>query len=314
LKTLIRKICSLPFWNLFLKKKRFVFLFHDISEKSEIAFSEHYSTSPESFYDQIVFLKKHFNIITIHDITDPNLPQSTRPYASITFDDGFYSVYTKAFPLLKEHNIPFTVFVNKSAVLQNHLWFSKLLKRNESLSDFHKFYDLYIDKDKISFDQFYRNPFQGLNFIDFDLLSEQEYTMSSNERTFCEIHELNEMLTSGLLTLGSHTKNHYALSKCNNQVLSSEINENAAFLENKFNAELLYFAIPFGKKDHYDKRMIDSCIKAGHKYVFTTNPIPFSGKHLNSDCVILPRISILSESPGELRFLINRSIFKKIDL
>jgi peptidoglycan/xylan/chitin deacetylase (PgdA/CDA1 family) len=314
LKTVIKKIVSFPFWNLFLKKKRFVFLFHDISEKKEIAFSEHYSTSPESFNDQIVFLKKQFNIVTIHDITDPNLPQSTRPYATITFDDGFYSVYSKAYPFLKEHKIPFTIFVNKSAVLQNHLWFSELLKKNESPSAFHKSYDLYVDKDKISFDQFCRNLFQGLNFIDFDLLSKQECNTSNDEKVFCGILELNEMVSSGLLTLGSHTKNHYTLSKCNNQVLSSEILENATFLKDEFNMESSHFAIPFGKKEHYDQRMIDPCIKAGHKYVFTTNPIPFSRTQLNSDYVILPRISILNEKPGELRFLINRSIFKKIDL
>ena len=314
MKTLLKKIVSFPFWKIFLKKKRFVFLFHDISEKNEVFFSEHYSTYPESFYNQIVFLKKQFNIVTIHDITDPNLPQSTRPYTAITFDDGFYSVYSKAYPFLKEHKIPFTIFVNKSAFLQDHLWFLELLTKKQTSSEIQKFYNLYVDNDKITFDKFLRNPIQGFNFIDFDLLSKQGINTSNSEKTFCGIHELNEMLSSGLLTLGSHTKNHYTLSKCNDTVLSREIFDNVTFFKDKFNTEFLYFAIPFGKKDHYDQRTIDMCSKAGHKYIFTTNPIPFSRRQLNSDCIILPRISILNERPRELWYLINRNIFKKIDL
>lgn len=39
---------------------------------------------------------------------------------SITFDDGYESIYTHAFPLLKAKKLPFTIFVNPLAIDQKH--------------------------------------------------------------------------------------------------------------------------------------------------------------------------------------------------
>ncbi|WP_317929984.1 polysaccharide deacetylase family protein [Halioxenophilus sp. WMMB6] len=47
---------------------------------------------------------------------DARLDNPTSKLAAITFDDGYKSVLTNAAPLLKRHDLPFTVFVNPSLV------------------------------------------------------------------------------------------------------------------------------------------------------------------------------------------------------
>ena len=45
------------------------------------------------------------------------LPERT---VTITFDDAYLSIYTNAFPILREHGFPFTIFVTPTPVDKNY--------------------------------------------------------------------------------------------------------------------------------------------------------------------------------------------------
>lgn len=74
-----------------------------------------YHTVPESekFKTQLLFLKKHYHIISIIDLKESLFHKKTLPKRSvlITFDDGDFSVYDKGLPLLKQLNIPSVLFI-----------------------------------------------------------------------------------------------------------------------------------------------------------------------------------------------------------
>ena len=80
------------------------------------------STSPEDFRRHMDYLADNgFTILPLEEIiasvrTGEALPDYT---AAITFDDGYLSVYTEAFPLLAERNWPFTVFVTTGLLESN---------------------------------------------------------------------------------------------------------------------------------------------------------------------------------------------------
>ncbi|MEL6227833.1 MAG: polysaccharide deacetylase family protein, partial [Pseudomonadota bacterium] len=38
-------------------------------------------------------------------------PEGARPFACFTFDDGYRDNFTYAYPVLKRHNVPFTIYV-----------------------------------------------------------------------------------------------------------------------------------------------------------------------------------------------------------
>jgi len=74
--------------------------------------------TPEMFDAQLSFLARHYNVISLarllqHLNSGNSLPART---VAITFDDGWRDNYTYAFPLLKKHNLPATVFLTANYV------------------------------------------------------------------------------------------------------------------------------------------------------------------------------------------------------
>jgi len=62
--------------------------------------------------------KNNYNVVPIEEIIDAfknknDLPEKT---IGLTIDDAFLSIYKKAWPILKEKNLPFTIFVSTGAV------------------------------------------------------------------------------------------------------------------------------------------------------------------------------------------------------
>jgi peptidoglycan/xylan/chitin deacetylase (PgdA/CDA1 family) len=88
-----------------------VLQYHHVSEETPASTS----TSPERFAMHLDYLAESgFEVVPLNDLVDAlragqPLPDKT---ASITFDDGYISIYDTAWPLLKEKGWPFTVFIN----------------------------------------------------------------------------------------------------------------------------------------------------------------------------------------------------------
>lgn len=85
------------------------------------------SISPEDFQRHMDYLSENnFNILPLEQILNSlqngeQLPEYT---AAITFDDGYLSVYTEAFPVLKARNWPFTIFVTTGLLESNQQLYS----------------------------------------------------------------------------------------------------------------------------------------------------------------------------------------------
>ncbi len=72
------------------------------------------SVSPENFRRHMNYLAdKKFNVIPLATLVDAlkNHRQLPKKTVAITFDDAYVSIYTEAFPILRQHGFPFTIFV-----------------------------------------------------------------------------------------------------------------------------------------------------------------------------------------------------------
>ncbi len=92
-----------------------VLLYHKFGESS----SPSTSIPVDTFESQLAYLKdNNYNVISIDKLV--KLIKKQRPIPPktlvITIDDGYRSVYTKAFPLLKKYGFPFTVFLYMEAI------------------------------------------------------------------------------------------------------------------------------------------------------------------------------------------------------
>ena len=151
LKNYAKRLISGSLGFSFSKKQRFVFLFHDISEPSEVQYSEQYSTPVNNFYQLVDSLNKKFELVDIDTVHSVDYKGKTgKPLATITFDDGFYSVYKRAYPYLLDMNIPFTLFINKQSIIENQIWFTNLVLNKNNNDYWEKFYNEVIDKSKVS--------------------------------------------------------------------------------------------------------------------------------------------------------------------
>jgi peptidoglycan/xylan/chitin deacetylase (PgdA/CDA1 family) len=102
--------------------KRFVFLYHDVSDADAPQHSPLYSTQVDKFKSQVDFIARHFKLVSLEEVVANGSAQKQR-LASITFDDGFLSVKDEALRYLAARGVPFTVFVNSMAVKQNRLFY-----------------------------------------------------------------------------------------------------------------------------------------------------------------------------------------------
>ena len=125
----------------------------------------------------------------------------------LTFDDGYESVYTNAFPILKKYNIPFCVFLSTSLL---------------------------------------------------DLDGYMSYV------------QVEEMIKSGLCTVGGHTVSHKMLRYENKGDVKREIYENLLELQNKLKVEIEYFAYPYGSIYAVSLDNVLAVKRAKIKYAFST--------------------------------------------
>jgi peptidoglycan/xylan/chitin deacetylase (PgdA/CDA1 family) len=115
--------------------------------------------------------------------------------------------------------------------------------------------------------------------------------------------------------IGNHTTSHRPLVGCTEGELNEEIVHNKAYLEELIGAPVRHFALPYGKKQHYDSRSLTRCFASGHTSVFSTNPTCFDSESLpDFKCAPIPRIDLTGASQGQVLFLVNRTLFRRIDI
>jgi peptidoglycan/xylan/chitin deacetylase (PgdA/CDA1 family) len=113
--------CHALRWRPRLRSRRDlrVLLYHGIGDRSHPALSGLYDEiSADAFARQLDFLQARYDILPLHEAIwrsqQRDAPQ--RPLCAITFDDGLRSVYTHAYPILRERGLTATSFVNTSVI------------------------------------------------------------------------------------------------------------------------------------------------------------------------------------------------------
>ncbi|MCW8934284.1 MAG: polysaccharide deacetylase family protein [Gammaproteobacteria bacterium] len=124
--------------NVKFKNKHIVVTYHRIlpEELKSTSFSnDGIIVRPESFSKQLDFLSKHFNVTNIDAFYSALLNKtiSEKNNCLITFDDGWIDNYLYAFPLLKKHKLPATIFIPTGYIEKNELFWQEKLSRSISI-------------------------------------------------------------------------------------------------------------------------------------------------------------------------------------
>ncbi len=88
-----------------------VVMYHSIDNNDK---SSKLSVSPESFERQMAFLRRNnYNVVSLEEMGRYIKDRKRPPHKTIaiTFDDGYYNNYERAYPILKKYKIPATIFI-----------------------------------------------------------------------------------------------------------------------------------------------------------------------------------------------------------
>ncbi len=289
---LFELICK---FRIFLKKPRpingKIFLYHGLTDKDD--FFKHLNVG--KFERHIKFLSTHYKPVHLDDLTKMNDDERKNVFC-ITFDDGYESIYSLAFPILKKYNVPFTFFLITDTIKNGEfIWNDRfdnavkgIEKRNISL----KFYDeaiemkttgnyrlglkLSILKNKLKF-----LSFEEINNYIENIKREYEPVVSYGKSDMVITTEkIKEMTSSGLCKIGSHTCNHVSLTSIPLEEVENQVSKSLEWLQEEVGYENYFFCYPHG---HFDNEVRDIIKKHGYIGAVTTQ----RGNNLRIDDVYL---------------------------
>jgi len=240
--------------------KNIILNFHDIND-------------PKWFEDLIQLLKKIYTMIDVRHL-ETWTEKKERPFCHITFDDGDLSFYTQAYPILKKHKVPATLFVSPHATVSGaNFWFQEIsgydqARLNKLIAD-----EVKVSLDSISkFSSGYLLKCLPLERINSVISAYQLQTGTPPKRSYnMTIEQVLEVEQSGLITIGSHTQSHPILRNESDIDSEHEITSSIKDLQALFNHEIKYFAFPNGtvNLDYGDREL--NCLERNNiKLAFTT--------------------------------------------
>lgn len=288
-----------------LDRGRYVFCFHDVSPDGARHHSPRYSTTPARFASQLAYLAARFRILPLDDLLAGG-GHTGRASAAITFDDGFRSVLTDALPVLEHHRMPYTVFVNGDAVLHDRNWVTDLVLHSGSTA--------FVRETVMATEC---DPAMATDAIALIMASGRfgkRWAMRPHlqgaERVFLNSDELLALHRRGV-PIEDHGWSHTVLSRSDEATLTEEITATRVLIQDITGRLPRHFAIPFGKKEHYDEAIVERIQRLRGTTAHSSNPdrIRRFGPGM-----LVPRIIVQNETVPQLAFLINRTLVRRIDL
>lgn len=168
---------------------------------------------------------------------------------NISFDDGFRDIYEYAYPIFKKYNIPFTIYLTTAFPEEKaEIWWiqlEQLIANNTTLVVQDKEYQCRTEDEKSQlFNDLIQQICQSsdtpsrvfkLWFADYQM---------DIDNVALTWNELAEMLSSGLLTVGSHTQSHPMLTKIPIEDVRQELLESKDLIEQHLSISVNHFSYP----------------------------------------------------------------------
>jgi len=241
------------------------------------------SASSADFYWQMEFVKKHYNPIRFSDFIEyldgkKSLPPNP---LIVTFDDGFEDNYSVVFPILKQLDVPATIFISSDYIGKTETfwfdWVVYLLKKAPPgrlhLPDIPL--DLTIDDSPDSkmsaMDILLGALKQVSNQVRLQSIKalEQQLGLSQPSEGFAEScpmtwQQVKEMSEWGV-DFGSHSATHPILSQLDSDELWYEISNSRETIVEQIGESCDVIAYPVGGACTYDQRVLDMVKQVGYR-------------------------------------------------
>ena len=221
-----------------------------------------------------------------------------RPFAVLTFDDGYRNNLTQALPILEDHNAPATIYVPTGMpTAQLDAWWLGLrqLFLEHNRLEIEPMDRVYMADDRATKAAGFREVIAWVwdDFSRVNAFGEtyRRYGLSMEALVRCHAMsetELQHIHQSPLITIGGHTTAHFPLALLETDQVRREIADNRSFLQNLLQDPIDHFAYPFGRPAIDGEREAAIVRDLGFKTAVTTDVGGLFETHKN-DPYLWPR-------------------------
>ena len=230
-----------------------------------------------------------------------------RRFVCITFDDGYKDLMRYAYPLLKQYQLPFALYIPTSFPDRlGELWWVALeavIARNSRIGILINGEDRHFDCGSVRekrdlYDQVYgylrsMKTEDELRHFVRDLCARHRVDIASFCRDLCmDWQEIIDLAADPLVTIGAHTVNHNMLKKmADESAVRAEMEMSRSVLEAALSKRPEHLAYPVGDPTSAGPREFRIAAELGFKTAVTTRPGVLFKAH-RDHLTALPRISV----------------------
>jgi len=236
------------------------------------------------------YIDNKYEIISldsVYEILTEN--KKTNKFVSFTFDDGYKDNYEIAYPLFKKHNAPFAIYISSGNPSGKNInWpfmLDELIYRNSEISLSFEGKTYHFKTDTLSSkENSYNSVVHILNNCEKEnrqdlldkIFSPYGFDIHSySKNLFLTWQEIKELSRSDIVTIGSHTVNHYELARLGHDEVQEEIVRCRETIEANIGKRVDHFAFPFGCKPAIGSREFNiakkctfkTCTSTWHGYI-----------------------------------------------
>ncbi len=290
-----------------------ILMLHRIQNPKRKPFSpnHHLSASPEFLDRMILRLKTSgYDFITMDEVVErlqtPEKFRGSKPFLSITLDDGYRDNLTNAVPIFRRHQVPYTIYIAPGMTEANApLWWEDV----EHIIASQKKISVALDAGVKEFDvSTIENKKTAYKFLIVHLmLQTDQYVQREIVERLCKAYgydcfeyarkdlmnwqEVISLSKDPLCTIGAHTINHYALSKLSLEDAKTEIMKSREVITAKIGIEPKHLAYPYGFCEVAGPREFELTKKLGFATATTTRHGVIYPEH-KDHMTALPRVSL----------------------
>ena len=282
----------------FLNRRRTVILmFHGFTdhEHSGCENCQHKHLHNTKFEVFLKHLKQHYQIISLDDLVKALENNTALPRRAVvlTFDDGFLSNYTLAYPLLKQYQAPATIYLATEFVDEGKpIWTDRIdcafHAAGRSPTEL-----------KAAKSQLKKLPQEQIDTAvrDWETKLHVE-TLDCRHQSTPPIYaplswdHICEMKASGLITFGAHTHTHKILGRCQLDTVRAELALSKRIIEDSLGQRCDHFCYPNGSHGDFSQETEDCVREVGfHSSVTTLNGRLNNALHP----FLMPRLGITND-------------------
>jgi peptidoglycan/xylan/chitin deacetylase (PgdA/CDA1 family) len=255
------------------------------------------------FEQQLIYLKKKYDIVSFRDVLERKYTAGGKRKVILTFDDGYKSNYSIAFPLLKKYNVPATIFVATNFIESGKMfWYDRVIYSLQNCT--RNFLDLSpIGLPCVKLDS--NDPQTRWGAVQ-QLLTEMKKRSGDDREVLAEkianfveekfesadffgsllVDDIRNMLASHLIEIGSHTHNHEILTQLDAAEVIKTVSISMDRLGEITGKVIDAFSYPNGD---YSQSVVDTVKGLGIECAFTTEK-GFWCRH--TGLMVIPRLAV----------------------